>query len=228
MRRFFIVFLVFAFFIPLIVPVDAATIMTRRPAFGRYNRGFNHSHGFHNRRYPKRYNRLPRRVINRYNNPYYNNGFNSRFRNRRYYTPGFTTSFSDLGALESYTLNKNYNNESDLERLERLEMQAFGAIQSGDINQRYENVRNAILSRPQPTRTSNSLFRTIGNFFGGQMTGFTPSFDNDPFFSDSYFNNPYPTTYGTQSASTYSRPFGGGSRIQNYGTGSTCGVQLLD
>ncbi len=146
-----------------------------------------------------------------------------------YYTPGYTTSFADLSALEKYVFNKNYSRESDLARLERLEMQAFGAIQNGDINTRYDNVRNAILARPQPTRTKKSLLRTIGNFFSGQMTGFTPSFDTDPFFADSLFNqNPYPSTYGTQSASTYKRPFGGGSRIQNYGTGSTCGVQLID
>ncbi len=235
MYRFFLILLIFTFLTHLVLPADAGTIVTRRPIYGGYNRSFNHSRGFHHKRYPGNYRRPPHRVINRYNNPYYYNNYNNnrfynnRYNNRRFYRPGYTTSFADIGALESYTLNKNYSKESDLERLERLEMQTFGAIQSGDINQRYDNVRSAILSRPQPTRTSNSLFRTIGNFFGGQMTGFTPSFDNDPFFSDSYFNqNPYPTTYGTQSASTYSRPFGGGSRIQNYGTGSTCGVQLLD
>ena len=92
--------------------------------------------------------------------------------------------FSDINALEKYTLNRNYNKESDLQRLQRLEMQAFGAIQSGDINSRYDNVRNAILSRPQNNYKS-SLWRNIGNYFSGQMTGYTPSFDfnNDPFFS---------------------------------------------
>ena len=227
MYRFFITFIIFAFLTPLYLPSEAAIISTRRPAYSSFNRGFNHRKSFRNKRYPKSYRRPPRRVINRYNRPYYNSPYYNRY--NRYYSPGFTTSFSDIGALESYTLNKNYKNESDLERLERLEMQAFGAIQSGDINQRYDNVRSAILSRPQPTRTKNSLFRTIGNFFGGQPTGISPSFDNDPFFADSFFNqNPYPSTYGTQSASTYSRPFGGGSRIQNFGTGSNCGVQLLD
>ena len=227
MYRFFIAFLMFVFFTPLLLPSDAQTIVTRRPVYSGYNRGFNHSRGYHNKRYPRNYRRAPRSVINRYNNPYYNNGFNSRFNNRRFYRPGFTTSFADIGALENYTLNRNYNNESDLERLERLEMQAFGAIQDGDISSRYDNVRSAILSRPQPVRTKNSLFRNIGNFFTGQMTGFTPSFDNDPFFADSYFN-PYPSTFGNQTAETYSRPFGGGSRIRNYGTGSNCGIKLLD
>lgn len=189
---------------------EAAITSTRRPYGYQYNRYY---------RYPQS------RYANRYNNPLYYN----RFNNMSYYTPGYTTSFADLSALEKYVFNKNYSRESDLARLERLEMQAFGAIQNGDINTRYDNVRNAILARPQPTRTKKSLLRTIGNFFSGQMTGFTPSFDTDPFFADSLFNqNPYPSTYGTQSASTYKRPFGGGSRIQNYGTGSTCGVQLID
>lgn len=232
MYRCIIASIVFIIFSTFILPTNAGTFVTRRPVYNNYNKGFNHNKRFHNKRFPTNNQRAPRRVINRYNNPYYynNNGFyNNRFNNSRFYRPNYTTSFADIGALESYSLNKNFSNESDLERLERLEMQAFGAIQNGDINQRYDNVRSALLARPKIDGTRNSLFRTIGNFFGGQMTGFTPSFDNDPFFSDSFFNqNPYPTTYGTQSASTYSRPFGGGSRIQNYGTGSTCGVQLLD
>ena len=81
-------------------------------------------------------------------------------------------------------LNRNFTRESDLERLQRLEMQAFGAVQQGDINTRYDNVRNAILSRPK-NNYRTSLIRNIGNFFGGQLTGFTPSFnssfDDDPF-----------------------------------------------
>lgn len=227
MYRILLTFIIFTFLIPFTLPIEAATIVTRRPAYNNYNRGFyNSGRNFRNNRLRNSYRRTPRRVINRYNNPYYHN---NRYNNRRFYNPGYTTSFSDIGALENYTLNRNFTNESDLERLERLEMQAFGAIQNGDINQRYDNVRSAILSRPQPLRTKNSLFRTIGNFFGGQMTGYTPAFDNDPFFGDSFFNqNSYPSTYGTQSASSFSGPFGKGSRIYNHGTGSTCGVQLLD
>lgn len=227
MYRVFISFIILSFFTPLILSCDAQTVVTRRPVHNRYyNRGFHHypakktyNNGYSNRYYKRRPSRT-----------FFNNRNNSFFNNRRYYnTPGFSTSFSDIGMLENYILNKNYKNESDLERLERLEMQAFGAIQSGDINSRYDNVRSAILSRPQPTRVKNSLLNTVSNFFGGQMTGFTPSLDNDPFFADSFFNqNPYPTTYGTQSAASYSRPFGGGSHIQNFGTGSTCGIQLID
>ncbi len=202
--------------------VEARTIVTRTPAYRSYynrpSRGFRHN----NYRRPSHYNNYNRLYNNR---RYYNSYPQRRFFNRGYYT---TSSLSDLGALEKYTLNKNYNRDSDLERLERLEMEAFGAIQNGDINTRYDNVRTAILSRPKQNYKT-SFWRNIGNYFSGQMTGFTPSFDNDPFFSNSSFGStPYPTTYGNSSVSQYSSPFGSCSRINNYGTGSGCGVKILD
>ena len=60
-------------------------------------------------------------------------------------------------ALEQYTLNRNFTRESDLERLQRLEMQAFGAVQQGDINTRYDNVRNATFF----TKTISSLIEKL-------------------------------------------------------------------
>ena len=136
-------------------------------------------------------------------------------------------------ALEQYTLNRNFTRESDLERLQRLEMQAFGAVQQGDINTRYDNVRNAILSRPK-NNYRTSLIRNIGNFFGGQLTGFTPSFnssfDDDPFFSSnsSFTTTQFPSTFGSTSTTGYSSPFGKGYRVNNFGTGSSTGVHILD
>ena len=205
----------------LFQPVEAArTIVTRTPYYQpNYNR-FNH-HYRPNYRTPRYYN-------SGYNNRRYYNTYPPRrrlFNNNRYYR---TSSLSDLGALEKYTLNRNYSRESDLQRLERLEMQAFGAIQSGDINSRYDNVRSAILSRPKQNYKT-SFWRNIGNYFGGQMTGFTPSLDNDPFFSSSSFaSTPFPTTYGNSNITQFSGPFGSGYRLNNYGTGSGCGVKILD
>ncbi len=210
--------------------IEARTVVTRKPVYGSYynrpSRGFRHSRY----RHPARYNNY-----NRLHNPRYYNSYPQRrfFNNRGYYT---TSSLSDLSALEKYTLNKSYSRDSDLARLERLEMEAFGAIQNGDINRRYDNVRSAILSRPKQNYKT-SFWRNIGNYFGGQMTGFTPSFtpsftssfDNDPFFSNSSFGStPYPTTYGNNSVSQYSTPFGSGYRLNNYGAGSGCGVKILD
>lgn len=169
-----------------------------------------------------------------YRNPNYYTGTyrNPAFYNRHRYQP--QSHFSDINALEKYSMNRNFRRESDLQRLQRLEMQAFGAVQSGDISQRYDNVRNAILSRPSYNNTKTSLLRNIGNYFAGQMTGFTPplnsSFPSDNFFSSNsgFASTPYPTTYGNQSFNQYSSPFGGGFRLNNYGTGSSTGVRILD
>ena len=160
---------------------------------------------------------------------------------RNYYQPynSYSSTFSDIGALEKYAFNKSYPRESSLQRLQRLEAETFGAVQNGDINARYENVRNAILSRPkQNYRTS--LLRGLGNYFSGQMTGFTPpigSSYNYPYatsFNPNYYNNsfnyvPYPTTYGNSAITEYTRgPFGGGYRINNFNTGSSSGIRILD
>ena len=194
---------------PLFVLAESRTIVTRRPV---YNNRFNNRH----------YHRPPNRYYNN-RRPYYRpNNFHPR-----------RSSFSDLSALEQYTLNRNFTRESDLERLQRLEMQAFGAVQQGDINTRYDNVRNAILSRPK-NNYRTSLIRNIGNFFGGQLTGFTPSFnssfDDDPFFSSnsSFTTTQFPSTFGSTSTTGYSSPFGKGYRVNNFGTGSSTGVHILD
>ena len=199
---------------PLFVLAESRTIVTRRPV---YNNRFNNRH----------YHRPPNRYYYRPNN-FYNNAYNQR----RFFHPR-RSSFSDLSALEQYTLNRNFTRESDLERLQRLEMQAFGAVQQGDINTRYDNVRNAILSRPK-NNYRTSLIRNIGNFFGGQLTGFTPSFnssfDDDPFFSSnsSFTTTQFPSTFGSTSTTGYSSPFGKGYRVNNFGTGSSTGVHILD
>ena len=205
---------------PLFVLAESRTIVTRRPV---YNNRFNNRH----------YHRPPNRYYNN-RRPYYrpNNFYNNAYNQRRFFHPR-RSSFPDLSALEQYTLNRNFTRESDLERLQRLEMQAFGAVQQGDINTRYDNVRNAILSRPK-NNYRTSLIRNIGNFFGGQLTGFTPSFnssfDDDPFFSSnsSFTTTQFPSTFGSTSTTGYSSPFGKGYRVNNFGTGSSTGVHILD
>ena len=205
---------------PLFVLAESRTIVTRRPV---YNNRFNN----------RQYHRPPTRYYNN-RRPYYrpNNFYNNAYNQRRFFHPR-RSSFSDLSALEQYTLNRNFTRESDLERLQRLEMQAFGAVQQGDINTRYDNVRNAILSRPK-NNYRTSLIRNIGNFFGGQLTGFTPSFnssfDDDPFFSSnsSFTTTQFPSTFGSTSTTGYSSPFGKGYRVNNFGTGSSTGIHILD
>jgi len=171
---------------------------------------------------PVRNYRTPYYQAKQYYNPVPYNG-------KRIYKRRPVSSFSDINALEKYTLNRNYRHDSDLERLQRLEMQAFGAIQEGDINSRYDNVRSVILSRPK-NNYKTSFFRSIGDYFSGQMTGFTPSLGNDPYFSSNsgFSTYPYPSTYGNTNAVQYSGPFGSGYRINNYGTGNYSGVRILD
>ena len=153
-----------------------------------------------------------------------------RYLTQRNFCPHTQNSFSDLNALEKYALNRTYSRESSLERLERLETVAFGAIQSGDINTRYDIVRNAILARPQ-NNYKTSLLRNLGNYFGGQLTGYTPQmgFRNDPFFStsSSTATTLYPTTYGNKSFNEYTTPFGSGYQIHNYGVGNNAGIPIL-
>lgn len=156
---------------------------------------------------------------------------------RRYYNrshcPGclnYNIPNSNLGALERYALKKNYNRESDITRLERLENLAFGATQIGDPATRYQNVENAILSRPQPNY-KRSFLGNIANYFSGQATGFTPSITN---FNDNFTQfggmslMPAPG-YNNRNFEQYSNGiFGGGWGLseQNYGSGSS--VRILD
>ena len=128
--------------------------------------------------------------------------------------------FSDINDLEKYALNKNFLRDSDRTRLERLEMQAFGAVQQGDMYTRYDRVRNAILTRPQQNY-KKSLLRNIGEYVSGQLTGFTPSInDTDYDYSSS--------NYGMNTNSSYISPYGRRFSTGNYGISSGAGVKILD
>lgn len=141
---------------------------------------------------------------------------------------------NDLNALEKYALNKTYNRENNLHRLERLENLAFGATQYGDLDSRYRNVENAILSRPK-YNTKNSLLRNFTNYLSGQTTGFTPNLSSYPNYNNlgGFNSNPYLFTpsprYNNSSYEQYSNGiFGGGWGISgnDFGTGSS--IRILD
>ena len=141
-------------------------------------------------------------------------------------------SRSNLSALEKYALRKTYGRDNELQRLERLENLAFGAIQNGDPAIRFKNVENAILSRPQ-YGTKRSLLNNISNYFSGQTTGFTPSLTTYPDYTNfgGFASNPYifMPKYNNTSFEQYSNGiFGGGWGIsgQDFGTGSS--VKILD
>ena len=147
-------------------------------------------------------------------------------------------SHGNLNALEKYALNRTYRKESDLARLERLENLAFGATQIGDLNTRYRNLEQAILSRPK-YKTKSSFLGTLANYFAGTPTGYTPSLDNfynstlalPPGLGFTNFGGDYLPSpgYMNQNFERYSNgPFSGGwgTTNHNYGTGTS--VKILD
>ena len=132
--------------------------------------------------------------------------------------------FSDINDLERYAMNRNFTKDSDLKRIERLESLTFGAVQEGDIYTRYNNVREAILTRPKQNYKT-SVLRSISDYFSGQLTGFTPSVTSNQ-NSNIYPNNIYP--YSQSSYTQYCSPWGSGYRTKNYGIGSSSGIHILD
>ena len=157
---------------------------------------------------------------NGYYNPYYN-GCPHCYHQNPYY--GYN---QNLNELERYAFNRNYRRESNLQRLERLESLAFGAVQNGDIASRYRNVENAILSRPQ-NNYKRSVIGNIANYFAGQATGITPSIgDYASLGGFSTYPNP---NYNNQRYEQYSNGiFGSGWGIQNQSFGNGTRVQILD
>ena len=149
-----------------------------------------------------------------YHPVYYPNNY-SRYDSQYY------QDFDDINALENYTFNRKYVRDNNLARLQRLEMQTFGAVQQGDFNTRYQNVRSAILVRPKQNYRK-SFLRNMGDYFSGQLTGFTPSVN--PYPNVQTYTNPYER----QRQSYYYTPFGNGYRVNNYGSGSGTSVKILD
>ncbi len=128
-------------------------------------------------------------------------------------------TMNNLNLLEEYAFNKTFKRDENLKRLERLEELAFGAVQSGDYDTRYRNVETAILSRPKNNYEKKSLLSSIGDYFSGQLTGFTPSIltqDLTPGF----------TRNANESFSN--GIFGSGYNNFSHNYGSNSGVHILD
>lgn len=150
------------------------------------------------------------------------------------YHPSYKSylSNSNLSALEKYILNKTFKKENEIQRLERLEDLAFGAIQNGDLVSRYHNVENAILSRPKHN-TKVGLLNNLSNYFAGQATGFTPNilpysaYDNFGGFST--YPSMYSPKFGNTKFEQYSNGiFGGGWGMSNGNFGSGSSIRILD
>ncbi len=170
------------------------------------------------------YGNRPYRNYNSYR-PHRHGYYRPPCRHCDYYSPYNEIQPGNLNALERYALKKNYTRESDLSRLERLESLAFGAVQEGDLTTRYQNVENAILSRPPQNGYKRSVIGSIADFLGGQMTGFTPSLNSG--FGNDVFSN-YPTYSNTRAEQYSNGIFGGGWGVQNQNFGNGSSIRILD
>ena len=149
---------------------------------------------------------------------------NRPFNQYRYYQP--LISNTDLSALEKYLTNRTFNRESQIRRIERLENLAFGATQYGDIETRFKNVEQAILSRPS-NNVKRSTIGNIANYFLGQSTGYTPPVINNS--TDSYSQIYYPSQEYTNSRyDTFSNGlFGNGYKLYNQSFGNGSSIRIL-
>lgn len=142
---------------------------------------------------------------------------------------------NDLGKIESKILGRTYAGEDIDSRITRLEKEMLGAMQAGNLKQRYEVVRSAsrhyntfpmqqqkTVYTPyynnMPRRNFlGTLFDFVAGGFGaGQITGYTPSLYDQ-------FNN-YANGSGVEDYYMGNR--GGYYTNRNMGNGST--VRILD
>lgn len=114
-------------------------------------------------------------------------------------------NLNNLSKIENKVLGRNYAFDTPKKRIERIEEQMFGAVQSGNVEERFETIKHASKSyksytaqnyqapyspcyqdQGQPYYTPpvvsgggfRSMIGSLGNFmFGGYPTGFTPQMD---------------------------------------------------
>lgn len=153
-------------------------------------------------------------------------------------------SRNTLSKIEAKVFNQNFPQNNIERRMERLEQRIFGAVQSGDMDSRYEALLMA--AKNYNTNTVNPYYPNtvgtngwkgiLGNFgnslLGGNMTGFTPPIDPYSNFGCNQGNNPYGNLGGGSGVYREYRTnngLGGYSSHNNfssYGTGT--GVTILD
>lgn len=162
-------------------------------------------------------------------------------------------SSGTLTKIERQVLNQTFEQNGAKRRIERLEEQMFGAVQSGDLTARYDAVKMAAQNyKNRNLADTDNYFNPKANlrrglsfgFGNGRMTGFTPNlnpFNNNTTscddFDSGYYNpamynrNSYSNNYNPSSNYNYGSSMGPrGFRTYN-GTssfGSGAGVTILD
>ena len=141
-------------------------------------------------------------------------------------------SKNSLSGMEAKILRKKYEQNTDENRIERLEEQIFGAVQSGELSSRFETLKTASknynqnqnLSQYAPAYNQNPVANgqrgwkgIVGNLGsmlmgGGMMTGFTPSIDPFNTSNSAYNNNGnnYNSNGGNGGNGLYSNGYNGG------------------
>lgn len=86
----------------------------------------------------------------------------------------YSGNYNEISKFERILFNQTYTNDTELNRLSRIEQELFGTIHSGDINRRYDNIRRAIDCRSSSNKVSNFLNNFSNILGGGYPTGYTP------------------------------------------------------
>lgn len=103
-----------------------------------------------------------------------------------------------LSRMEARVLNQKYPQNSSQRRIERLEEQIFGAVQSGDLDTRYQNLLTASKNYNNLTQTTaaqptgwKGIAQNIGGAMLGRgyMTGYTPPIS--PYYGNYLPDNGY-------------------------------------
>lgn len=152
-------------------------------------------------------------------------------------------SGSELSRIEYKVFKQNFSQFSSQQRIEKLEQQMFGAVQSGDYGSRYQALKMAVKAYNKPAKdpfAQTGWKGMAGSLLGGNsgcMTGFTPSINPyNPYPQYNSYNayqDPFMSSYqprsGVYSSSGVNRGVGGYSyneSFKDYGSGM--GVKILD
>ena len=133
-------------------------------------------------------------------------------------------NYDEISKFERILFNQTYTNDTELNRLSRIEQELFGTIHSGDINRRYDNIRRAIDCKGNSGKVSN-FFNNFGNVLGGGYpTGITPILED---YEIGDFG--LPQNYGRTIDSYYGNNWLNKRHYnRRYNTGSGMNIHILD
>lgn len=154
----------------------------------------------------------------------------------------------ELSNMEQNMFGRSFTNETQAQRVSRLEREIFGMNQPGDLNSRFDNLRAGYRGYRHPAQCQTSsyqkpnyiyppnyyqtpiiqsggglrgFFNNLGNFMmGGTPTGLSPQINPSYGFDDDF----YTSSSGYSKGFTSNRGYG----YHNTNTGGGVGVTILD